>query len=189
MSELNLGPPPSPSRLPAILLATASLLAAAAAVIYFNPHQAAELAVTRVQIYAAHTVTPFLKGESNLIGAVPHADDDLYIVLTAKITNKSRVPLFIESENAVLTAPDHSIAEASAIQKNDLANLYTTFPALQALSSPPLARDTQIAPGQTAEGMVLFHIPGAKQQDWDKRESATLTLDLFHGPPQTVKIP
>ncbi len=189
MPEFNPALIPSRSPLPAILAAAGILIVIAAAVFYFNPHKTAELTITRVQIYAAHTETKAMPGTVHIIGANPHADDDLYVLLTVKLTDKLRLPLFIKDETATLTAPDHSVADSSAVQVPDLPNLYTTFPALQKLASDPLVRDTQVSPGQSAEGMVLLHFPGATEANWTGRQSATLTLDLFHQSPQTVTIP
>jgi hypothetical protein len=190
MPEFNPTLVPSPSKLPAISIAAALLIAAAGAFFYFSSSKLAEITVTRVQVYAAHIETKAMKGDgAHIIGAAPSMDNDLYIVLTVKITDKDRAPLFIKDETAVLTAPDHSILESSAIQKGELANLYASFPQLQVLASAPLARDTEVAPGQTAEGMVLLHFPGATEANWHPRESATLTLDFFHQPSQTVTIP
>jgi hypothetical protein len=189
MPEFNPSLIPSRSRLPAVLIASGILIVIAAAVIYFNPRKTAELTVTRVQVFAAHTETKAMPGSTHIIGTTPHADDDLYVLLTVKLTDKLRLPLFIKDETAILTAPDHTVADSSAIQIAELPNLYTTFPALQKLASEPLARDTRVAPGESAEGMVLLHFPGATQENWTNRESATLTLDLFHQSPQTVTIP
>jgi hypothetical protein len=189
MPELNLGPPRSRTPIKSIVISVVSLVAAAVAVFYFNPRTTAELTVTRVQIFAAHTESKAIQGGAHVIGTAPNADDDLYVLLTVKITDKLRLPLFIKDETAVLTAPDHSILEASAIQIPEFDNLYTSFPALQKLASAPLARDTQIPPGQSAEGMVLLHFPGAKEENWTNRQSATLTLELFHQSPQTVTVP
>jgi hypothetical protein len=188
MPEFNPTLVPSPSKLPAISIATAVLVAAAGAFFYFSPSKPAEISVTRVQVYAAHTEMQAMKGSTHIIGALPHIDNDLYVLLTVKLTDKDRAPLFIKDETAILTAPDHTILESSGIQKGDLANVYTAFPQLQALASAPLARDTEVAPGQTAEGMVLLHFPGATETNWHPRESATLTLDFFHQPSQTVTI-
>jgi hypothetical protein len=190
MPEFNPTLVPSPSKLPSIIIAAVVLLAAAGAFFYFSPSKPAEIGITRVQVYAAHVETKAMKGRGpHIIGAAPSVDNDLYIVLTVRLTDKDRAPLFIKDETAVLTEPDHSILESSAIQQGDLANLYITFPQLQALASAPLARDTKVAPGQTAEGMVLLHFPGATEANWHPRESATLTLDFFHQQPQTVTIP
>jgi hypothetical protein len=189
MPEFNPTLVPSPSKLPAIIIAAVVLIAVAGAFFYFSPRKTAEVTVTRAQVYAARSETKAMKGGTHIIGALQHVDNDLYIVLTVKVTDKDRAPLFIKDETAILTAPDHSILESNAIQQGDLANIYAAFPDLKAIASAPLARDTKIAPGQTAEGMVLLHFPGATEVNWHPRESATLTLDFFHQESQTVTIP
>jgi hypothetical protein len=191
MPEFNPGLIPSRSPLPSILIAAGVLVAVAAAVFYLNPRKTADISVTRVQLYSAHTATTAMKSDigRHIMGAASQPQDDLYVLLTVKVTDKLRLPLFIKDETAVLTASDHTVTEVSALQKQELANAYLTFPALKAMASTPLARDTQIAPGQTVEGMVVLHFPYAVEENWRKRESATLTLDLFHQSPQTITIP
>lgn len=189
MPELNLGPPPSRSPLPAVLISIAVLGAVAAAVFFLNPRKTAEVSVTKTQIYAARTETQAVKGGMHIIGAPARIDQDLYVLVTVKMTDKLRLPLFIKDETAVLTAPDNTILETSAVQKADLENVYLAFPQVKALATTPLARDTQIAPGQTMEGMVLLHFPGASEDNWKSRKSATLTIELFHQDPQVLTIP
>ena len=189
MPEFNPGLIPSRSPLLAILAAAGILVATAGAVFYFNPHNTADLSITRVQIYSAHTQTQGIRSKAHVMGMAAREDNDLYVLINVKITDKLRLPLFIKDETAVLTAPDHTITEVSALQTQELANAYAAFPALRALASAPLTRDTKIAPGQTAEGMVLLYFPGAKEADWNSRESASLTFNLFHQSPQTITIP
>jgi hypothetical protein len=44
-----------------------------------------------------------------------------------------------------------------------------------------------IAPGKSAEGMVLLHFPITKAV-WDSRRTAVLNVDLYHQGEQTVLI-
>src|ERR1700679_1578419 len=102
MPEFNptLGPPPS--KLPAIIIAAVVLIAVAGAFFYFSPRKTAEVTVTRAQVYAARSETKAMKGGTHIIGALQHVDNDLYIVLTVKVTDKDRAPLFIKDETAIL---------------------------------------------------------------------------------------
>ena len=136
MPEFNPALIPSRSPLPVVLTAAGILIVVAVAVLYFNPRKTAELSVTKVQIFAAHTETKALQGSTHIIGTNPHADDDLYVLVTVKLTDKLRLPLFIKDETAILTAPDHSIAEASAIQVPELPNSFTPH-SRSCKSSPP----------------------------------------------------
>ncbi len=188
MPEFNPGLIPSPSRAPVIAIAAVVLAAIGAAVFYFNPHSIAETSVTRVQIYNARSETKAIRGTTNIIGAAAHVDNDLYVIVNLKVTDKLRLPIYIDGETAVITQPDHTVVEGDIIQKNELPNLFLMFPALQPLASAPLERNKEIAPGQTAEGMLLLHFPGATEAIWTGKESATLTINLFHQPPQVVTL-
>jgi hypothetical protein len=75
----------------------------------------------------------------------------------------------------------------SAVEKLDLDNVYTSFPALKPLASEPLLRETMISPGQSAEGMILLHFPVTKEV-WDHRRKAVLNVDLYHQGEQEVLI-
>jgi hypothetical protein len=191
MPEFNPGLIPSRSPVPAVLMAAGILIAIAAAIFYFNPHKTADISITRIQIYSAHSATKAAKSNSaaHIMGAASDAQDDLYVLLTVKLTDKLRLPLFIKDETAVLTAPDYSVTNVDALQSQELDNLYLTFPEIKTLASEPLARDTQVAPGQTSEGMVLLHFPYAKKEAWTNRESATVTLVFFHQSPLTITVP
>ena len=189
MPELNLGPPPSRSPLAGILIAAGVLAAAAAAVFLLNPRKTANVTVSRVRTYTARTQASEVKGTTHVIGAPARIEQDLYVLVTVKIDDTLRLPLFIKDETAVLTAQDGSVLETSALHKEDLPQVYAAFPAVEQLASAPLARDTRVEPGQSAEGMVLLHFPGATEANWTSRKSATLTLTLFHQDPQTITLP
>ncbi len=73
-------------------------------------------------------------------------------------------------------------------QEKDLPNIYTSFPALKSLASRPLLRETLIAPGASAEGMVLLQFP-ITQDVWNHRKSAVLNVDLYHQGNFPVSIP
>ena len=194
MAELNLGPPPTRNPLSAILSAASILIVAAAATFLLNPRKTADLAVTGVKVYDARVVT---KGTANtssgngttIVGSTGSVDQDLYVLVRLKLTDDLRLPLFIKDETLVLTAPDGSILTANPLPPDQAASTLQSFPALAALASSPLPRDAQVAPGASAEGMVLFHFNGLTEANWTARKVATLTVDLFHQGPQTVTVP
>lgn len=156
-----------------------------ALIFFFTPRRIADLAVTHTAILPTHTV---FKTESKLVGHEDQVQDDLYVLTTLRIDDKLRLPLFINNITANFTAADDSVTTTSAAEKNDLPNLYTTFPALKPLASAPLLRETAIQPGDHAEGMVLLHFP-VTEADWNQRKSATVTIDFYHQGPFTVTIP
>ncbi len=185
MSELTFAQPERRSFLVPALIASAVLgLVCAVAYLYSSRHTVT-LAVTHVAVLPTHTV---FKTDSKIVGAKGEAQDDLYVLATVRIDNRLRMPLFLSDFTSTLTTADDAVTTASAVEKNDLANLYVTFPALKPLASAPLLRESTVQPGDRAEGMVLLHFP-ITQADWEQRKSATLTLDFYHQDPLTVSIP
>ncbi len=162
-------------------------------VLYLTPHTIADISVSQPAIYAAHTV---FKSNSIVVGQDP-SQDDLYLIVTVRIQDRLRLPLFIKDFTATLTPsnPDGTPAEpitSSAVQKLDIPNLYTSFPALKALAAQqtaqPLYREIQIDPGNFTEGTVLLHFP-VTQTTWNQRKTATLTIDFYHQGQLSVPIP
>ncbi len=192
MADLTFSQPARRNLLLPILLTLLIVSAALYALLRFTPHRTADLNVTHVNLYAAHTV---FKSESTVIGQ-DAAQDDLYVVAHVRLTDQLRLPIFISDITATLTPADNNPTgnepvTTSAVEHPDLPNLYVSFPAVKRLADTagsPLLRETEIAPGKTAEGFVILHFP-ATQAVWDQRKEATLTVTLYHQAAQTVVIP
>ena len=189
MPDLNLGPAPQTNPLKSILIAIVILAAIAAAVFYLNPRKTAELTISNVQLYAAHTATNSQSDGFRIVGQAAETDDDLYIVATVNLQNKLRLPIFIQSIDATYTTPDNTIMDAQALNPTDIARLEETFPALTPLISNPLSFDPAIDPGTTAKGTILLHFSGLTEKSWKARKSATLTVNLAHQNPISITMP
>ncbi len=169
--------------LPPILIALAVLGVIFVVYEHINPNIHPQVTATHTNIYASHFL---IKSESLLVGR-DQPEDDLYVVTTLHIDNPLKFPLFLKDLNAALTTEDGQLISSSAVQKDDLPNLYISFPDLKKLTSAPLYRDTTIPPGKSAEGMVLFHF-SANKDAWDRRKSANVSVDFYHQPPQKVSL-
>jgi hypothetical protein len=185
MSELTFAQPERRSFLLPALIALAVLALVFVGIYLYVPHRTADLSVTHVAVLPEHTV---FKSDSKVVGHQAPFDDDLYILATVRIDNRLRVPLTLDDITGAITAPDGADTTTSAIQKNDLPNLYAVFPALVPLASAPLVRESIIQPAGHAEGMVLLHYPIA-QSEWDQRKSASITLKFYNQDPITVPLP
>jgi hypothetical protein len=183
VSDLKFAQPARNNLLAPVLLAFLILGITLALVMRFTPHKTADLDILHTTVYPAHTV---FKGESILVGH-DQGQDDLYVLTTLRISDGLRLPLFLKDFTATLTTGNGEEITTSAVEKDDFANLYTSFPALKPLASEPLLRETMISPGQSAEGMVLLHFP-VTQEVWDHRRVAVLNVDLYHQGLQTVMI-
>ena len=155
-----------------------------ALVIRRAPPQAVDLTITHTAIYPTHTV---FKSDSLVIGS-DKAEDNLYVIANLKVEDPLRLPLFLKDFTATLTTADDQEITTSAAEVKDLPNIYTSFPALKPLSSAPLRREILIAPGTTAEGMVLLQFP-ITVDTWNHRKSAILNVDLYHVGKFPITIP
>jgi hypothetical protein len=164
-----------------IVIAVVILAAAAALILHHLPSHNADLTITHIDTWQSHIV---FKSDSTIVGR-DKAQDDLYVLATLRIDNRLHIPIFLKDITATFTTPSGDLLSTSSVEQSELAPLYQTFPALKARSSAPLLRESTIAPGHPAEGMVLLHFP-TTQADWDHRQSATLTIDLYHQPPITI---
>jgi hypothetical protein len=183
VSDLKFAQPARRNLLVPVLLAFLILGIVLALVLRYTPHRTADLTITRTTVYPTHTV---FKSDSIIVGN-QHTEDDLYVLTTLRIDDRLHLPLFLKDFTATLTTAEGEQITTSAIEKQDLNNVYTSFPELKPLSTEPLLRDTMISPGQSAEGMVLLHFP-VTQDIWDHRRSAVLNVDLYHQGQQDVLI-
>lgn len=183
MADLKFAQPARRNLLAPVLLAFLILGIILALLIRFTPHRTADLTILRTTVHPTHTV---FKSES-IVVSNQRAEDQLYVLTTLRIDDQLHLPLFIKDFTATLTTGDGEEVTTSAVEKQDLDNVYTAFPELKALASEPLLRETMISPGQSAEGMILLHFP-VSQTVWDHRRTAVLNVDLYHQGQQTVLI-
>jgi hypothetical protein len=183
VSDLKFAQPARRNLLAPVLLAFLILGIVLALLLRFTPHKTADLTIVRTIVYPTHTV---FRSDSIIVGN-QHAEDALYVLATLRIDDRLHLPLFLKDFTATLTTAEGEEITTSAVEKPDLENVYTSFPALKSLASEPLLRDTMISPGQSAEGMILLHFPVTKEV-WDHRRTAVLNIDLYHQGEQQVLI-
>ena len=189
MADLTLSQPERRNLTVPILLALVLLCLTGFFLFRLTPRTTADVAVTHVEVYPAHTV---FKSDSIVVGEDP-SQDDLYAVVTLRITDRLRLPLFLKDFTATLIPSDGSLQPAtSAVEHAQLENLYTSFPALRKLAAaqhtPPLLRESRIDPNQTVEGYIILHFP-VTAQVWNTRTNAIITLDLYHQQSLSIEVP
>ena len=188
MADLKFSQSASRNYLAPILLALVALAAAFAVYMHLAPNVTIDITAPHTGIFAAHTVFKPEAGDAqfNVVGGGTF-QDDLYVLATVHIDDNLKLPVFLKDFTATLITSDGQLLTASAVEKDDLPNLYTSFPDLKKMASAPLLRETEIQPGQSAEGMVLFHFP-ATRDAWDSRKAASVSVDFYHQPPQSVSL-
>jgi len=184
VTELKFSQPARRNLLAPVLIAFLLLGIAIALVIRSTPARAVNLTLSHTALYPTHTV---FKSDSIVVGS-DKAEDNLYVLTTLRVDDPLHLPLILKDFTATITMADDTQITTSAAQEKDLPNIYTSFPALRALASRPLLRETLIAPGASAEGMVLLQFP-ITQDVWNHRKSAVLNVDLYHQGNFPVSIP
>ena len=185
MPDLTFAQAERRSYLAPILIAAAVLAAGVGLYLWHLPLRLANVTVTHANILPTHTV---FASDSRVVGVGDQAEDAFFVLATVHIDNRMKAPLFINDITGTLTSADDSELNASAVEKNDISNLFITFPKLKPLAGQPLLRESTIPPGSSAEGMVLLSFP-VSQDVWNNRKSATITVSFYHQGSFTATIP
>jgi hypothetical protein len=182
--DLQIAPPPDPNPLiPKLLIAGAVMILIGVGVYMLNPRKTAEITVQKTEVFAPHTKFKEMPSGSHLIGAPAQSEDDVYVVATVSITDKLRLPIFLDSVSATMTT-DGGSKQATNVSALDLPRLEETFPQLTPLVSPPAAPplhfEDAVSPGATRVGTIVFLFPQTSGQAWAAKKSAALTIYLAH---------
>ncbi|GAC1417872.1 MAG: hypothetical protein NVSMB62_09080 [Acidobacteriaceae bacterium] len=190
MAELQFSQPERRNYLVPALVVMVLAGLAGAAIYFLTPQRIARVSVTRTAVVPIRTVYKGaqLGSSSDMKVLGDQTQDDLYVLLSVRVEDDLKLPIFIKDLTGTLTEPDGGQLTASAVQRRDLETLYATYPKLKAAAGVPLLRETEIRPGATAEGIVVLHF-ALPQSAWDGRSGATVTVDTYHQGPLTVDVP
>lgn len=183
MSDLNLSPPKPSSSAPAFLVAAVLLLTVAGVVVWRYLHHVTHATIPHAAVFPVHT-----DFASAGIITRHESEDDIYVLITLHLQNDNTVPVFLKSYNAAFLDENGAQLTSPGMSAQDIRTVLATFPKIKPLATKPLDLETAIAPGASAEGMVLLQLP-ITQADWAKGKSAALTIGLYHQPSVTVPIP
>ena len=167
-----------------ILLALAAIAVAIGVAIHFFP--ATTVNITQVHTDVVPTETTFLR-ESKVI-APPDTQRILYVVSKVRVDNQLRIPIYTDDMHLTYTTTDNAELVVPAVEKNDLPDLLTNYPALKPLVVSPLFRNTEIDAGKSAEGTIVFALKLPKEM-WDQRQSAIIKVEIYHQPAVYATIP
>jgi hypothetical protein len=193
-SDLQIAPPPDENRLiPKLVIAGVVMIFLGVAIYFLNPRKTAVITVQKTELFAPHTEFKQMPGSSKIIGTPAQAEDDVYVVATVSITDKLRLPLFLDSVSATMTT-DTGSAQATDVSALDLPRLEQIFPQITPLVSPPAAPplrfEDSVAPGATRVGTFVFLFPQISAKVWAAKKSASLTVNFAHdAAPITVPLP
>ncbi len=174
----------------AVLLAIVVMVAVAATVYLVIPHKLTDLTVSKVDIFAPHTEYRASQGGSvQVLGETAQTEDDLYVVTHINITNKWKQRMFISGWSATVMFADGSTMDSTLVAKSELPRLEQIFPQITSLATDPIGDGDQLDPGVTESGSVVLLFPNITQDQWNKKRSAVLTINIHQHVSQTVKLP
>lgn len=119
-------------------------------------------------------------------GTVPEQDETVVLV-QARVTNISKQPLTIFDLVSEVKLPGQATGDqSSAALPEDIDRFMQRFPQLISMSMAPLTRHTVIAPGGSAEGLMVFAYPWAKDK-WSQHKDAQIVISFQNG--RSVMLP
>jgi hypothetical protein len=105
--------------------------------------------------------------------------NQLLVFAHVRLHNPNKAPITIIDDWGIVTMADGSLQRTIGASTADFDKVFQAYPQLAPMRMDPLRRDTQIQPGQSLDGMVVFSYP-ISRDDWDKRKSMQVTVS-FNG--------
>jgi hypothetical protein len=175
--------------LTAVVIAFVVLAIVTAAVFLLNPRKITEITVSKVDLFAPHTQFEANQESVKVLGETAQSEDDLYVIAHTTISDKLRLPIFLFGWTATVTFADGSTQDATVVPAQQLSRLGQIFPQLPPMVNNPFHDGDEIGPGQTATGDFVLLFPNTTQDQWNKKRSAVMTIELRNQEAQTVKLP
>jgi hypothetical protein len=105
--------------------------------------------------------------------------DQLLILALVQIHNQTNIPLFLHDMWSNLTTRNGDEQRSLAANNTDFQSVFVAYPQTASLKQNPLLRDITLQPGQSAQGLVIFHYPLTKDQ-WDARQKFEAVISFTH---------
>lgn len=105
--------------------------------------------------------------------------NQLLVFAHVRLNNPNKAPITVVDDWAVITMPDGNTERSLGASQVAFDKVFQAYPQLAPLRMDPLRRDTQIQPGQSMDGLVVFSYQLSKEQ-WEKRKSMQVTI-TFNG--------
>jgi hypothetical protein len=105
--------------------------------------------------------------------------NQLLVFAHVRLHNPNTAPITIVDDWAVLTLPDGETRRSIGASTADFDKVFQAYPQLAPMRMDALRRDTQIQPGQSVDGMVVFSYP-ISRDEWEKRKAMQVTIS-FNG--------
>jgi hypothetical protein len=114
--------------------------------------------------------------------------NQLLVFAHVRLHNPNQTPITITDDWGVVTLADGTSQRTIGASTADFDKVFQAYPQLAPLRMDPLRRDTQIQPGQSLDGLVVFSY-SISREDWDKRKSMQVTVSFNGAKDVTLNAP
>jgi hypothetical protein len=132
--------------------------------------------IIKLDVTPIHTEMRVGAGAQGIQGGVD-TYDQLLITAEVQVRNQAKYPLYLHDMWSKLTNSAGDEQRSRAANKTDFQSVFVAYPQMAALKQEPLLRDLTLQPGQSAQGLVIFHYPITKDQ-WDARQHFEAVIDF-----------
>ena len=139
--------------------------------------------VLEVWAHPMHTVTPAFDASGSPLSQ--DTFDQVLVFTKVRLHNQSKGPLFLHQITTNVTLDD-GIHTSYAAMPSQYERIFIAYPDLGQWKSTTLSPDTNLDPGQTAEGTFVSSFRMTKQQ-WDARKGLDYTFAFRYQPIVTLK--
>jgi hypothetical protein len=162
-----------------LLAAVAIVVVTIAAYVYIDEKPPVAVGkIVKLDVTPIHTEMRVGEGAQGIQGGTD-TYDQLLILAQVQVHNQTNIPLFLHDMWSNLTTNNGDQERSLAANKTDFQSVFIAYPQMVSFKQEPLLRDTTLQPGQTAEGLVIFHYPITKDQ-WDARHSFEAVISFAH---------
>ena len=144
--------------------------------------------VARVAIYPVQAKitggaagTPGQEGQDEII-------NQMLVFAHVRLHNPNTAPITIEDDWALVTLPDGNTRRSLGASVVDFDKVFQAYPQLAPMRMDPLRRNTEIPPGQSVDGLLVFSYP-LSQDEWNKRKSMQVTITFKGAKDVTLNAP
>lgn len=134
--------------------------------------------IVKLDVTPIHTEMRVGAGAQGVQGGMD-TYDQLLVLAEVKVRNQTNIPLFLHDMWSNLITNNDDQDRSLAANRTDFESVFVAYPQMAQMKQEPLLRDTAIQPGQTAQGLVIFHYPMTKDQ-WDARHGFEAVVSFTH---------
>lgn len=178
MAQLEPRNPWRPMVIPAIVVVIGLLIGWALFAHFGKAKPDASGVIVRQTVYPVQVDPAESQADPGMAGATDQQDETILLV-DARITNIGPKPLNLFDMVTDIKLDGNSYQSAAALPE-DIDRLFQRFPNLAGMRMQPLARHQVIAPGQSAEGLMVFNYAWSQEQ-WNQRKDPRAIISFQNG--------